>query len=47
MLVFWVLKNCVTGMRKEEKSAAGACDAAVVNNATLSKEHRDHLSLGT
>lgn len=34
-------------MRKEEKSAAGACDAAVVNNATLSKEHRDYLSLGT
>ena len=34
-------------MRKKEESAAGAGDAAVVNNATLSKMHRDHLSLGT
>jgi hypothetical protein len=44
---FWVWKNCVTGMRKEERSAAGACDAAVVNNATFNKVHRDYLSLGT
>jgi hypothetical protein len=46
-LFFWVWKNCVTGMRKKERSAAGACDAAVVNNATFNKVHRDYLSLGT
>jgi hypothetical protein len=44
---FRVWKNCVTGMRKKERSAAGACDAAVVNNATFNKVHRDYLSLGT
>jgi len=29
------------------ETAAGAGDAAVVNNATLNEEHRDYLSLET
>jgi hypothetical protein len=31
-------------MRYCLKTAAGAVDAAVVNNATLNEEHRDFLS---
>jgi hypothetical protein len=31
-------------MRKEAKSATGGRNAAVVNNATFSKEHRDSLA---
>ena len=31
----------------ESKSATSTGDAAIVNNATLSKKHRDYLSLET
>ena len=33
-------------LKRFEKSAAGASDAAVVNYATFSEVHRDYLSAG-
>jgi len=33
-----------SGRSKKLETAAGAVDAAVVNNATLNEEHRDCLS---